>query len=544
MRELIGLLSRYNKIDRRKVNCTVFFFYFACVILIMIFHEPSWDESNAWLIARSASYKDMIFHISHYEGHPPLWHLMLSIPAKLGLPFEISLKGIQVICCSSMILVFLRKSPFNNYVRSIIPFTYFLLYQFGVIARPYALLSALIFLSADAVMERNKKPLYLVMVLAGLCLVSAFGIAIAGGIAVAWVVEIIRGSVKAKRGILDLFENKRRLAGFICLLLTAIVQILLIWPAQDNSIARLNVVGSAGDAAKRMIRFVFLIPSESALTSFVQDGQINNPDLDTNQFIFAGVISGVLIIMTIRRLIKAKQTLFFVLPFVFFGVVAVNYLFAHHIGIVFVLFVYSVWISDVKEDNQGRVNKYFRLVEQIICALICVIGVYWSMTSSINDIVYQSDCGRKLKEWFSQFDNPQIAASFYITGKENDTYSFDSGIGSFVPVAPYFEPGILCNPYATDYVITEANKNFTADMVIEMTQTMQPPEFVFSVGSPSVTDTYLHQLNTDLKYIPVHMEPVVDRGYIFKDATLSVNGVIIYAREDICEKYKLQSIVL
>ena len=62
--------------------------------VISAFHEPWFDEAQAWQIAKCASLQEMLFEIPHYEGHPPLWHLILAIPAKLGVPFEIGLKTV------------------------------------------------------------------------------------------------------------------------------------------------------------------------------------------------------------------------------------------------------------------------------------------------------------------------------------------------------------------------------------------------------------------------------------------------------------------
>ena len=56
----------------------------ACIVyavghlLMGLVHEPWYDEAVAWQIARSASVKDILFEIPHYEGHPPLWHLILA----------------------------------------------------------------------------------------------------------------------------------------------------------------------------------------------------------------------------------------------------------------------------------------------------------------------------------------------------------------------------------------------------------------------------------------------------------------------------------
>jgi len=43
----------------------------------MYFHEPWFDEVQAWMIARCATIKELLTVIPHYEGHPPLWHMIL-----------------------------------------------------------------------------------------------------------------------------------------------------------------------------------------------------------------------------------------------------------------------------------------------------------------------------------------------------------------------------------------------------------------------------------------------------------------------------------
>ena len=67
-----------------------------CVLHFVIghYHEPWFDEAQAWQIAKCASIKEILFKIPHYEGHPPLWHLILAIPAKLGVPY-VSFDGDQ-----------------------------------------------------------------------------------------------------------------------------------------------------------------------------------------------------------------------------------------------------------------------------------------------------------------------------------------------------------------------------------------------------------------------------------------------------------------
>ena len=63
------------------------------VIVGMSFHEPWFDEAQAWQIARSASLREILFEIPHYEGHPQLWHLIL-LWAVIRLDVFVLLKSI------------------------------------------------------------------------------------------------------------------------------------------------------------------------------------------------------------------------------------------------------------------------------------------------------------------------------------------------------------------------------------------------------------------------------------------------------------------
>ena len=91
-----------------------------CVLLLgscavgMYFHEPWFDEIQAYLIARDASVHDILFHLPHYEGHPPLWHLLLMIPARLGLSCKASLNAVQFLTFAGMAVTLELFSPFGR----------------------------------------------------------------------------------------------------------------------------------------------------------------------------------------------------------------------------------------------------------------------------------------------------------------------------------------------------------------------------------------------------------------------------------------------
>ena len=65
-------------------------------IVGLICHEPWYEEAHPYLVGRDASWYEVIFTIPHYEGHPPLWHLILAPFAKLGAPYHLSMCLVNV----------------------------------------------------------------------------------------------------------------------------------------------------------------------------------------------------------------------------------------------------------------------------------------------------------------------------------------------------------------------------------------------------------------------------------------------------------------
>ena len=74
----------------------VLLIYAATHLCMALVHEPFFDEAEAWQIARSATIRTLLLETTHYEGHPPLWHLILMPLAKDGAPYELSLKLVSL----------------------------------------------------------------------------------------------------------------------------------------------------------------------------------------------------------------------------------------------------------------------------------------------------------------------------------------------------------------------------------------------------------------------------------------------------------------
>jgi hypothetical protein len=102
-------------------------------------HHESWgDEVHSWNIVKgSASYLDVI-HNSRYEGHPPTWYTIMWIVSKFTHNFS-WVQVVHFVIAATTIFLLLFRSPLPLFSRLLIPFGYFFLFEFAVIARNYAI---------------------------------------------------------------------------------------------------------------------------------------------------------------------------------------------------------------------------------------------------------------------------------------------------------------------------------------------------------------------------------------------------------------------
>lgn len=190
-------------------------------------HEPWEDEAQAWLLARDASPLHLVVHDLRYEGSPGLWHLLLMPAAKLGMPF-VTVQVIAGLLCLLGGYLVLRFAPFPAPVRALVPLSYFVLYQYGVVARSYALLAPLLWLLAMAWGRRHDHPVRFTVVLALLANVSLHGLIISAALTAVHVVTLHR--------IWDVLEAPLRRRHTLCLAGLGAMGVLLLailWPPSD-----------------------------------------------------------------------------------------------------------------------------------------------------------------------------------------------------------------------------------------------------------------------------------------------------------------------
>ena len=209
---------------RRAILWAVFAAYCAVIAFGAVVHEPWWDEAQAWLIARDAPPIDLFLHHVPYEGHPPLWYLLLMIPAKLGTPYA-ALKVVAALIGAAGVYVLLfRVTALPLVIRLLAPFTFYFAYQYTVVARSYVLLGATLWAIAAIYEERAKRFPLFVLLLGILAGVSVHGFALALGFAALFALDAIRGRVVLTR---------RAIAPITAFVVWSIVLVAMLMPPDD-----------------------------------------------------------------------------------------------------------------------------------------------------------------------------------------------------------------------------------------------------------------------------------------------------------------------
>lgn len=144
-------------------------------------HEPWFDEAQAWLLARDLGFWDLQARHLRYEGTPGLWHALLHALIRVGIPYS-GMAVVGGLAAAAGAYLLLRFSPFPALVRCLLPFTFFVSYQYAVLARSYNLLAPFLFGAAILFPRRRERPLAFAALLVLLSNASLHGFLIASGI--------------------------------------------------------------------------------------------------------------------------------------------------------------------------------------------------------------------------------------------------------------------------------------------------------------------------------------------------------------------------
>jgi hypothetical protein len=112
---------------------------FALVLGLGLARHEMWrDELQAWTLVRASPSLPALFANLRYEGHPPLWHLLLFPLVHAGLP-PAAMQALHGIVATLGVAAFLAWAPLPFALRAAFVASYLPLFEYGVVSRNYAL---------------------------------------------------------------------------------------------------------------------------------------------------------------------------------------------------------------------------------------------------------------------------------------------------------------------------------------------------------------------------------------------------------------------
>ncbi len=149
-------------------------------------HEPFRDEAQRWLLARDASWGELL-RLAPYDAAPVLWPVLLRPLVRMGAPYwTMGLLNWLAVAAAGVLLW--RRAPLPGSVKAAALYSYYLIYDFPAIARHYSLSILFLFGSLALWPRRLERPLVVFLTLALLANTNVFGTASATclGILLAW----------------------------------------------------------------------------------------------------------------------------------------------------------------------------------------------------------------------------------------------------------------------------------------------------------------------------------------------------------------------
>jgi hypothetical protein len=383
--------------------------YCAVVITGAVTHEQLWDEAQAWLIARDVPLVSLFTHELRYEGHPPLWYLILAIPAKLGLPYWwMKVIGAVAGALTAFLLLYaFPQVPLS--IRVLSPFAFFIAYRYSVVARSYILLFPLLLLIAWMYRRRSERPGTFAMLLILLSMVSVHGFAIACALAALFAFEVWRGRVPAP-------PRRAFRIGAGAFMLSSALLVLMLWPPADNP--------------SYIHHHSMLSPARHSQVVTTVIPALFWTDLENDEPLVALTKVGLALLgltLLVAWILRSGAGAPFAISLLGVYAISLRYFSNWHEGVFFLVILFGAVLA----FEQPQAPRWLRVAGQLVLVLLLLRHAQWTFQSLAYEIHGQSTGSARAAEYIRA--NGLDQGVLYGTG------------GAVVEIQPYFASNIFDN---------------------------------------------------------------------------------------------------
>jgi hypothetical protein len=436
--------------------------WIAIVSFTLHYHERWADEAQAWLIARDLPLSRIWFYELRYEGSPGLWHTILWIAQHVFHLRYDSIGFIGMAGATAGVALLIFKAPFPRYIRWPLAFTYFMIYQYAVIARPYTLLPLLAF-AAAILFKDLLHPERMTIVLVLLANLSLHGTILAGCFGLAYVIDALKA-----RDTLDARVWRKYWISIAVILATFAFIVMILKPTPDveefvvkRELARLPpaVQAQFPDAARKLTTIL------------------------SGAFLDWVVPSAVFVLLAGSWcLVRRRLLVFTLLVGSMLGLYAVIHGAAHHQGTAFIAMICALWIAwpDSNERIVFPSHDKWALAGMIILLLcLCALNIWDSAVVINRERLYPYSGAEDAAKYLRAVGADRGPIFGYLFGMVAVQAYFDHNILANVPTT-YFHHGVPL--HGTDLNVDDLHR-VSPEYIVAYSQ---EPELMLQDGIPRV----------------------------------------------------------
>jgi hypothetical protein len=399
LKSMININAKRNSYANHLL--AIIFILYVFVLSISMMHHELWgDELHSWNIAKASTTFSDLIHNTRYEGHPPVWYTILWIVSK----FTHNVRYIQVpqfIIACLVVFVILFFSPFPLFMKILIPFGYYFLFEYGVLTRNYAV-AVLTACCICVIMLRNfryKIPVYyaLLFIMANTHLLAM----------------LLAGSLHFYFLLLNFEQKKIKKIVALHLLLGIVVFLpafYFIVPPSDSSL-NVHVWLNRWEMVQQL-RIIFQIPFRSFIpipawwnynfwnTEFLIEAQSKYGILKIfTPLIFLSVLTLLFFILKKNKKSLTLFTVNFLLNILFAFIFPLTT--ARYVGFIYIGFICSYWLYcyEVPLTKNNKVLVNILLTLQLIAGIFTVskdIQLPFSNSHKVNELLKEVPANKKI----------------------------------------------------------------------------------------------------------------------------------------------------